>query len=341
MQQLNVVGFETRFGFRTIELYHGDITALSPRADVLVVSAFAGGYTPNVGSVFGGLFEKHAIDAQQLSRTPELDLRAPLGVWLSRPLSVGPATRLLCVHLRGGDIAPLEALDNVFASIMLFAAKGVPTSVVALPLLGAGHQQLNPDTLVGELVSRARTFLERALATDSLRFVEIDLQKAKLIADSMDRVLGRLRVTVPQATLTAALLEDVRNKLALASTLFVDGATELRLDWIRLLQQEQIRTIDFGVQARKLVELILTRLDVDQQPLYKRIHALEQRNSVAPWICGYMHVLRHLGNESAHQSIAGATRIPSAVGPSDLTAGLYCVERLLEFWLSSQAHGTT
>jgi O-acetyl-ADP-ribose deacetylase (regulator of RNase III) len=337
MQQLNVVGFETRFGFRTIELFHGDITAIDPRADVLVVSAFAGGYSPNPGSVFGALHARHGIDARLLAQDPELDLRDALGIWLSRALSVGPADRLLCVHLVGGPVELGEALDNVFAALHLFAAKGVPTRLVALPMVGAGHQKLEPDVIARAIVPRAQRYLESALATSVLRFVELDQTKAQLLSDALDHTLGRHRVTLPQATLTAALLADVRNKLTAASTLFSNDALELRSEWIRLLQQDQIRSVEFGVSARKLVELILTKRGIAQQVLYRRIHAYEETRTVAPWICGYMHVLRHLGNESAHENASQLKRIPSTVGPMDLAAGLYCVERLLDFWLTSES----
>lgn len=340
MQQLNVVGLETRFGFRTIELFRGDITDLDPRADVLVVSAFAGGYSPNTGSVFGALHSRHAIDARSLSEDPALDLRNALGIWLTRVLPTGPAKRILCVHLVGGEIELGEALDNVFAALHLFAAKGVPTELVVLPMLGAGHQKLKPDVIAREIVPRAQRYLESAIATTVLRFVEIDSEKARLLSDALDDTLGRLRVTLPQETLTAALLADVRSKLTAANSLFSNQGRALRLEWIRLLQQEQIRSVEFGVLARKLVELILTKRGVAQQNLYRRIHAYEETRTVAPWICGYMHVLRHLGNESAHENSTQLKRIPSSVGPLDLAAGLYCVERLLDFWIASEPTGT-
>ncbi|MGE4068630.1 MAG: DUF4145 domain-containing protein [Vicinamibacterales bacterium] len=70
--------------------------------------------------------------------------------------------------------------------------------------------------------------------------------------------------------------------------------------------------------------------------LHQRIRNLEEQGHVAPWICGYMHVLRHLGNEAAHEQ--GLTpRVPPVVDQSDLGLCLLCVERLLRFWEQRQA----
>ena len=85
--------------------------------------------------------------------------------------------------------------------------------------------------------------------------------------------------------------------------------------------------------GRKLVELILNSRRVPQQKLYQRIRTLEESKEVAPWICGYMHVLRHLGNDSAHATDSEHTSIPREVAPGDLVTGLFCVLRLVEFSL--------
>ena len=83
----NCIGFETRHGYRTFELYEGDLTEPGAAADLLVVSAFAGGYKPVPNTVFGALHEKWGLDLLKLGRT--LDVTKQLGFWLSEPLTVG------------------------------------------------------------------------------------------------------------------------------------------------------------------------------------------------------------------------------------------------------------
>src|SRR5690606_39455537 len=68
-----------------------------------------------------------------------------------------PIWRLMCVELRGTGVPVSEALDNVFAGLLVLEAKGTKASRVALPLLGAGSQKLAPEGLARELVPRARS----------------------------------------------------------------------------------------------------------------------------------------------------------------------------------------
>ena len=55
MRPVNAIGVDTRQGFRTIELFEGDVTALDRAVDVVVVSAFAGSYLPSRGTVLEAL----------------------------------------------------------------------------------------------------------------------------------------------------------------------------------------------------------------------------------------------------------------------------------------------
>lgn len=333
MKRLNVIGLDTRHGYRTVELLEGDITKLDFRVDILVVSAFHRGYQPVPGTLLGSIWAEHGIDVKALSQQPEYDLRASLSIWISTELSSGIASRLMCVEMVGAGIDIEHALDNVFAGLALAEAKNIPIRRVVMPLLGTGDQRLNPADIAALLVPRTRTYLERAYGAGTLSFVEIDGVKAGLISYAMDAYLGRSHVTLPQEELVNFLREDVRNRLLNAKELFEGEAVYVYEEWIQLLQVQTVRSSEFGVAARKLVELILTKLRVPNQILYKRIRTLEQRGDVAPWICGYMHLLRHFGNESAH--IPGRDeRKPPIVASSDLTAGLFCVQRLLEFLLN-------
>ena len=44
MERVNVIGVETLYGLRTLELFIGDVTTVP--CDILAVSAFKGGYSP-------------------------------------------------------------------------------------------------------------------------------------------------------------------------------------------------------------------------------------------------------------------------------------------------------
>ena len=338
MQPLNVLGIETARGFRTVELFHGDITALAFHADVLVVSAYAGSYAPVHGTLIEALQARLGIHVSSHARSPELDLRDALGIWVSAKLDASyKFDRILGVEMRGTPHPLAEALDNVFGGLMLLAAKGVPTQTVVLPLLGAGSQRLNPKEMASELVQRGKHYLDQAPATNRLVFVEIDRHRAQSVADAIDRTLGRHKVNLPHEELVRALRQDVIHKLHESETLFEPDCRAVRDNWLVLLQQKEIRAPEFGVNGRKVVELMLGRLGVPQQRLADRIRSLEKLGTVAPWICGYMNVLRHLGNEVAHSNSTDTDRQPAMIAPADLTAGLFCLERLLDFWQTYSA----
>lgn len=334
MNRLNVIGLDTPHGYRTVELLQGDIAQLDFQADILVVSAFRGDYSPLHGTVLGALKVAHGMDVKALSGRPEYDLRTPLCIWISTGLDAGPAHRLMCVEMIGTGLPTADVLVNVFAGLALADAKGIPIRLVAMPLIGTGNQRMDPKEIASLLVPRAESYLQRSYGAESLYFVELDADRAQLIADAMDAFLGRSRVVLPQEQLVGYLREDIRNFFLRAKTRFSSRSDHLYNEWIQLLQAPAVRSSEFGVASRKLVEFILADLDVPDQPLYKRIRALEERGDVAPWVCGYMHLLRHFGNESAHENQRGSGRRPPVIAPPDLTAGLFCVERLLEFWLN-------
>lgn len=334
MKPINTLGFETKRGFRTMDLLQGDITAMESPVDVLVVSAFANGYTPLPGTVLGALSRQLQINLRHYSERPALDLRAALGTWVSEPIRETPQFgRIVCVEIVGKAVSIEEALENVFATLLVLEAKGIPIATVAMPLLGTGAQALDAEPVAKALIHHAQHFMDRSGSTSRLMFVEIDGGKATAIAEAMDRILGRIRVSLPHARLAEALRQDVLDRWQQARNLFPIEADALHNEWVRLLQQPEVRAAEMGVLSRKLVELILTQRGQSHQSLAKRIRAFEETGEVAPWICGYMHVLRHLGNEAAHDNAYSSTRRPTAIAPEDLVAGLFCVRRLLEFWI--------
>jgi hypothetical protein len=333
MQRRNVVGVNTRYGYRTCELYQGDITQIDREVDVIAVSAFAGDYVPTPGTVIQALRDRLGIDVALLGQHPQFDFRESLGVWISRPLTDAMFSRLVCADIVGSTIPFAEVLENVFVALSLLEAKHVPTRVVALPVLGGGYQALPIAATVEQLILATRRFLERSPTAESVLFVEIDERKAMDLADGMDAVLGRLNALLPPGQLVESVRADLTNTFGEAHSLFEPEAGGVRQDWLVLLQSSEVRASELGVLGRKLVELLVRRIDPSANgPLHSQIRALENSGLVAPWICGYMHVLRHLGNEAAHAGSVG-DRLPPFVEQTDLGLSLLCVERLLRVWV--------
>lgn len=341
MQRLNVVGLHTKQGFKTCEFYQGDITALDRSVDVLVISAFAGDYLRTPGSVIGALWDRCRIDVARLAQNPAFDFRAALGVWCSEPVPGQAFGRVLCTDILGGPHSVEHVLENVFVVLTVLEAKHVPVRRVALPVLGAGNQQLPPDLVARELIQSARRYLERSSTAESVLFIELDDKKAAELALATDTVLGRQSALLAPTQLVESVRADLGNAFREAESLFEPDARNLRDDWYRLLRSPVVRTAELGLLGRRLVELLVAHLGGGSSGhLQQRIRSLEVSGHIAPWICGYMHVLRHLGNEAAHEQDR-EHRVPSFVEQSDLGLSLLCVERLLSFWQQTRTKEET
>ncbi|MEZ5419064.1 MAG: DUF4145 domain-containing protein [Vicinamibacterales bacterium] len=302
MQRLNVVGLHTRHGFRTCELYQGDLAALDRRVDALVVSAFAGDCEKTPGSVIGSLWERCGIDVNALAQDPELDFRESLGVWCSRPLADQQFARIVCADIVGSTLTVAEVLENVFVGLTVLEAKQTPVSRVALPVLGAGYQRVSPAVAARELIMATRRYLDRSATAESVLFVEIDAGRAAELTQAMDMALGRESAILVPTQLVDSVRADLADAFRHADSLFESDVSGLRDDWQRLLDSPVVRTAELGLLGRRLVEMLVTRLGGNKAGhLHQRIRALEEQGRIAPWICGYMHVLRHLGNEAAHE----------------------------------------
>src|SRR5687767_6775625 len=112
MRPVNALGVDTRQGFRTIDLFEGDITKLDFTPDVLVVSAYAGSYAPTHKTVVEALKRNKDVDLRDHAMRPELDLRPALGTWVSQQfLPESGLCRVLCVEILGAAASIEEAFD--------------------------------------------------------------------------------------------------------------------------------------------------------------------------------------------------------------------------------------
>jgi hypothetical protein len=161
--------------------------------------------------------------------------------------------------------------------------------------------------------------------------VEKDTERAAALSEALNRLLGRPRVELPKGRLVVDL------KLELCARLdqeLVLNDVALFREMRRLLAQDDVRSFEIGMLARRLVEFVvddlLGRSSVSES-LAARIARLREKG-VASWIQSYMHTLRFFGNESAHEkSIAGQR--PPYVSEDDLAICLFCVQRLIDFWM--------
>ena len=123
MQLLDAIDIYYKDERKSIELYHGDLTAMEALdgMDILVISAFPDNYDPTPGTIIHALAQK-GVHVGELAADKDEDLRENFSCWLSRPINV-PGTsfdRILCWEPPTQGESPNEVVSNVFQAIMPF-----------------------------------------------------------------------------------------------------------------------------------------------------------------------------------------------------------------------------
>lgn len=333
MTLINEIGFDTRYGYRTVELHEGDITEPPIAADLLVLSAFAGNYEPIPGTIVGSLESKLGISVGDHARSPAFDLKSTFGLWISEPLDKGPFGRLLVVELIGGAKPVREVVENVFVAVSILEAKGVDLRIVTMPVLGAGRQAIPVDMVIPPLLIGARRALERSSCLARIIFVEKDPSRAALFDAALNDALGRISVKLPKGQLLDSLRQDVLSALARTASHVPPSHRHLLDELLKKLSSDNIRSFEMGILGRRVAEFVtdsLLQKGKTSPDLLKKIDSLSELK-VAPWIQGYLHTLRILGNESAHEK-SSEGRIPGTLGDADVALCLFCIQRVTVFF---------
>lgn len=174
MQQLDSI--EVRGGqHRRIELYQGDLTALSAAEafDLLVVSAFPDDYAPTSRSLIGAL-DRKGLSVESLAGDKEIDLRSNFSCWLSReftPQDPGLRfRRILCFEplVRG---RPPELVGDIFRALTPILAERPDIKSVALPVVASGEQGYSVAEMFASLLEAALHWLESGLPLDCIKIV--------------------------------------------------------------------------------------------------------------------------------------------------------------------------
>ncbi len=194
MVRINGFDVPTKSGYRSFEVWCGDITSIEPGYDVLFVSAFPGDYTPTPTSLIGALHHKLSVSVEALSKSPMLKVSGALRYWIARAPEAAPFRFLVCVER--GDAGHSATLRAAFQAVSLLemetSREGEPgIEHVVLPLLGSGDQRLEPRSVIEPLQEGAQRLLETSPTVDRIQFVEYDRNKASQLGAALNDVLDR------------------------------------------------------------------------------------------------------------------------------------------------------
>lgn len=328
----NSIGVETRFGYRTFDLYVGDLFDTGAESDLLVASAYVDSYSPDPGTLFEALKLRLSLDVSLLKR--QFDLRSALSIWISEPLPNGPFKRLLCVEMIGSRLTLEEAVANIFVGVAILEAKGLGPHSMTMPMLGSGQQFIDPKRIVQILVPEAQKALRESRTLERICFADRNPKKIDELDGAMNEFLKRVKVVIPKNDLMDQLVNDIGSIID-SSFPYVPLSSQVSfVDLKRLISTGRPKSFEIGVVARRLIEFIVNDLLEEKKPSPDLVQRIDKTSGmgVAPWIRSYMHTLRLFGNESVHEK-SSEKRIPPYVAEDDLVICLFCIQRLLGFWL--------
>jgi O-acetyl-ADP-ribose deacetylase (regulator of RNase III) len=338
LKQFNAIQIETIWGYKSFEIYQGDITNLDFSVDILAVSVAPNCYIPVKNTVVGALFENHKINLEELLDRCEFDLREPFSCWVSKEISNPKFKRLLCAEIlysmdKETDIQ--EIIESVFIILSILESKEIEIKTIALPLLGTGILSNDINWVIKSILDYSLKYLQRSQYLNRVILVAYEEEKAELLDKAMNEVLHRVKIVLPKEEYIERIKGEFITAIEEAKRLADDSKVPLFLDLNRIVLDRESRSFELGIVARKLVEFIVE--DISQQKqgnLNQKVENLRKSSKpkIAEWITFYMHVLRVLGNEAAHE-IGGVERIPIILSESDLEICLLCICRLMNFWL--------
>lgn len=166
-------------------------------------------------------------------------------------------------------------------------------------------------------------------------FVDNDEKRYEKLKSAMDQALDRARVTLPKSLRADGIRKDIESW----PKKFERNDPELAIVLADLRKEVcgEGRASQIGIAARHLREHVIRQVLLPA-PMKPHMHddtvfqELRNRN-IAPWIIGYLNLLRAFGNEGAHQGgPATMKRYPPQIKDHDLIVCLLAIDRILDFW---------
>src|SRR5688572_7131709 len=199
MKLLSQISIERSQGNGVIQLLQGDLSAIPAEhaTDLLVMSAFPGGYIASEGSLIDAL-NKKGLSVEALAMDKETDLRNQLNCWLSKPLSFADQQKfnfkkILCFEPGEKIKEPQEVVSDIFRCINTFAFDE-ENNEIAMPIIGTGYQQVPIKKMLPALLQACHFWLKNGLPLCSIKLVVHNSEKAKYA----EQLFNEFKKTLPQ-----------------------------------------------------------------------------------------------------------------------------------------------
>lgn len=304
---INEADVDTLWGIKRFELHHTDITAveeiLGEPVDILVFSTMRGSLAPIRDTVVKALRDR-GIDLDHERSNCALDLRSALNTWVSHPLIGAPCKRLVCVELDfNSQVGERQTiLDNLFLTIMLLEARGIPVRHMALPILGTGKSMFKLQEMTQRLLELSSTYFEKIEGLRQILFCAIDQQDVDQINEWMDETLGRKRIFIARGGNIDYWEGEIKGKVhELRNCTISDAFRRTIDDLVNKLDDPNDEARLTGVAARRFLEAFTLELNpTSKDDLDKRIRAWNKQFMSHETLMQAGLYAKAYGNRSTH-----------------------------------------
>ena len=321
LQEINLGGHDL-----LVEFYAGDLFDIY--SDILVLSAFRGGFAPIPGTTWGSLHEK--LNVGYKLNNPEIQTRISENmVTFSMPANpcFSRLVALEMVSLDNRNNFTLGTLRSRYRELGHFLEQNGEGSAesISMPLLGTGNQKISLEDSVTELLD---TIVH--LKSTRLKIIRIFANSWQAIG-SLNLKINRYlqREEANQSQLLSAAIEEVR-------TLNLTALSELSHDTIRKLislsEASHGSFTAFGIAGRHFAERITNTLyayyDLGDCPDTLHLKILGLTHAIIgdrPYVVSHLRLLQNYGNQAAH---AGHHHL----NHQDVAAIIIAIVRIIDFY---------
>ena len=318
-----------------VEFYAGDLFDIY--SDILVLSAFRGGFAPIPGTTWGSLHQK--LNIGYMLNNPEIQTRISENmVAFSMPANrcFSRLYALEMVSLGNRNSFTLGTLRSRYRELGQFleqAGEGNAESI-SMPLLGTGNQGISLQDSVTELLDSIAH-----LKTTRLKIIRIFAHSWQAIGSLNLKINSYLqREEASQTPLLQAAIEEAR-------TLNLMTLSEISRDTIRKLislsEASHGSFTTFGIAGRHFAERITSELyahyDLGDCPDTLHLKLVGLTHAIIhdrPYVLSYLRLLQNYGNQAAHAGNHHLTH-------QDVSAIIIAIVRIIDYYESTVVAGSS
>ena len=267
--EILTMSFKKNGKIKKIHLMSGNICDIEEPVDVVVCSAWKGGYRPTPSTLIGALYDEKGIDVRALSKHPEIDLRSA-GSWLSEKTGKN-FSRIACVELLSlGEKYDHKQTDKLlwpaFSALAFLceqaAYRGILIRNIVMPILGTGKQNIDINYIAPVLYSQMQNALESVDELTDIFIYDKNPRKIERFSEILSRIYNKSSAQAPDVFISYS-----SKQTDLAHQIFESLTNRGVSCWIAPESispgSDYVNDIAIGLGTTKLTVLVLTQ-DAEQ-----------------------------------------------------------------------------